>query len=295
MRPPNRPPPSRPSPVRRKTNRTSPICARMKASRASGLPPSSTLTVYREASHVRVVLEQRERQRDIYARADSLILSTTHVEIVFPDETQPFRDLATCSGPRCELLVPTTGETSTLSLGDAGFEPVTGDAETIGSAHGITLVSEQLHGTDANVTSLGAWMEHGSFGLNTQRAILEDGESGFVYTIALGELTGQRVRAALPPAAARRPDHPLSSRSSSSGMRPQGSGVVRPRSGARRKQRMPQSSIWSTTASATICSRSWSPDLRRFGQRCSALRSAMCTVKVRSSREIGMLWSFGMG
>ena len=34
-------------------------------------------------------------------------------------------------------------------------------------------------------------MEHGSFGLNTQRAIGEDAESGFVYTIAMGELAGR--------------------------------------------------------------------------------------------------------
>ena len=51
---------------------------------------------------------------------------------------------------------------------------------------------------------------------------------------------GRRVPAALPPADVRKPDHPLSSRSLSSGMRPQGSGVVRPRSGTRRKQRMLQ-------------------------------------------------------
>ena len=99
---------------------------------------------------------------------------------------------------------------------------------------------------------------------------------------------GQSVPPALPPADVQRPVHPPSSRPPISGTGPQGSGVLRPRSGARRTQRMPQGSIWSTTASATGFSRLWSPGLRRRGQRCSALRSAISTVNRRSPRETGM-------
>ena len=130
---------------------------------------------------------QRARRDDIHSRADSLILSTWHVGVEFPDETRAFRELAECSGPRCELVEPTTGMTDTIDLGD--LSPATGDEEAIGTAHGVTLVSESGRVKDSDVTSLGAWMEHGSFALNTQRSVHEDAEIDQVYTIAIGELT----------------------------------------------------------------------------------------------------------
>ena len=130
---------------------------------------------------------QRARGDDIHSRADSLILSTTHVEVAFPDETRALREVATCSGPRCEVLEPVTGETYTIDLGD--LSPATSDEEAIGTAHGVTLVSESGRLMDSDVTSLGAWMEHGSFSLNTQRVIREDAEIDLVYTLVLGDLT----------------------------------------------------------------------------------------------------------
>ncbi|MDE0378164.1 MAG: hypothetical protein OXI20_02870 [Rhodospirillales bacterium] len=132
---------------------------------------------------------QVARQAEIAARADSLILSTTHVEVARPDRSLAFRELAACSGPRCELLEPVTGETDTVSLDT--LESASGDAEAIGSAHGVTLTSESVHDMGADVFSLGAWMEHGSFALITQRAIREDAEIDLVYAIALGDLTGR--------------------------------------------------------------------------------------------------------
>ena len=132
---------------------------------------------------------QQERQQDIVSRADSLILSTMHVEVAHPDETSAFRQVAACSGPRCVMLEPMTGATDTVSLDSLDHAP--GDAETIGSAYGVTLMSEDRHDADGDVFSLGAWMEHSAFALNTQRAIREDSESELVYAIALGDLTGR--------------------------------------------------------------------------------------------------------
>ena len=130
---------------------------------------------------------QLARQPEVYSRADSLILSTMHVGVELPDETRAFRELAECSGPRCELVEPTTGMTDTIGLGDLASS--IGDAETIGTAHGVTLMWESVHNMGRDVTSLGAWMEHGWFALNTQRSVHEDAEIDTVYTIVLGDLT----------------------------------------------------------------------------------------------------------
>ena len=132
---------------------------------------------------------QQARQQDIVSRADSLVVSTLHTELVLPDETRTLRQLPECSGAACDLLDPVTGETDTASLDRAASGP--GDAEPIGSAHGITLMSkgEQQMGTDAS--SLGAWMKHGSFALNRLSAVDEEFESNTLHTVALGDLTGR--------------------------------------------------------------------------------------------------------
>ena len=136
---------------------------------------------------------QQGRQEDVFARADSLILSTTRAEVVGPDGTHGFRWLTACTGPRCELHDPTTGRTDTIDLATAAA--VMGDAEAVGSAYGITIVSEISHyishymGEEA--VSFGAWMEHGSFGLNTERGIGEEVQFSYEYAFALGDLTNR--------------------------------------------------------------------------------------------------------
>ena len=131
---------------------------------------------------------QQARQRENVARADSLMLSTMHVEVVGPDATHGFRWLTTCAGPRCDLHDPVTGETDTTSLASSTI--VRGDAEAIGSAHGITLLAETGRHMGMDRTSLGAWMEHGSFGLFHDRMIAQETGSTHLYALALGDLTG---------------------------------------------------------------------------------------------------------
>ena len=132
---------------------------------------------------------QQDRRQDIVSSADSLIVSTMHIEAMLPDGTHAFRLLSECSGPQCELLDPITGETDTTSLDTFGI--ALGDAETIGSRHGITLMSVNGNHMGVERTAFGAWMENSYFGLHTDHTSLEEIESNAVYTTALGNLTGR--------------------------------------------------------------------------------------------------------
>ena len=140
---------------------------------------------------------QGARQQDIASRADSMVLSTEHVELAFPDETRTLLRLSECSGPECVLLNPVTGETVTSSVDRLVAPPGDVDAEAIGSAHGITLVSESAHDMGIDVSSFGAWMDHGSFVLFGARGAGEGFDFETLYTRSLGELTDRppaRVR-----------------------------------------------------------------------------------------------------
>ena len=61
----------------------------------------------------------------------------------------------------------------------------------VGSAHGITLMSESGRQMGVDVRSLGAWMEHGSFALNNLRAAGEEFGSNTLHAVAPGDLTGR--------------------------------------------------------------------------------------------------------
>ena len=158
----------------------------------SGSKPALGVDDIRELTGLSAPVEtaeaQEARQQDILSRADSLILSTTHVETVLPDETRAYRRwVAECSGAECELLDPTTGESHTSGLDTGVYVP--GDAEAIGSAHGITLVSESGSHMGVDITSLGAWTEHGSFALNSARRVGEAAGRDSLHSVALGDLT----------------------------------------------------------------------------------------------------------
>ena len=132
---------------------------------------------------------QQARQQDIVSRADSLVVSTVHMEVALPEETLTIRQVSACSGAECQLLDPVTGETETAGIDMAVVG--LGDAEPIGSAHGITLMSTSGSQMGVDVSSLGAWMAHGSFALNRLRAVGQDFESDILHAVALGELTGR--------------------------------------------------------------------------------------------------------
>ena len=157
--------------------------------------PAPSLGDIRELTGLSAPVEtaavQQERRQDIVSRADSLIVSTMHTEAVLPDETQThtLRLVSECSGTECQLLDPVTGETETASLDTAVL--ALGAAQPIGSAQGITLMSERGSRMGVDATSLGAWIEHGSFALNSIRTVGEEVESNSLHAVALGDLTGR--------------------------------------------------------------------------------------------------------
>ncbi|MDE0125253.1 MAG: hypothetical protein OXN97_11820 [Bryobacterales bacterium] len=131
--------------------------------------------------------EQQARQQDIVSRADSLVVSTMHTELTLPEGALTIRQVSECSRAECQLLDPTTGDTETVVLDTAVMG--LGDAEAIGSAHGITLMSRTGSQMGVEATSLGAWMEHGSFALKRLHAVGEEVASDTLHAVALGYLT----------------------------------------------------------------------------------------------------------
>ena len=130
---------------------------------------------------------QQQREGSIRSRADTMILSTFHVG---EGTTSSIEFLTDCSGSQCELQIPSSGETSTISLADLASTP-TPDIEAVGSRYGVTLVEENAldQGTDA--TSFGAWMDHSYFSsVTSNRPADEVGGGTDRYTWAAGERTG---------------------------------------------------------------------------------------------------------
>ena len=127
------------------------------------------------------------RGLDIFARADSLILSTMHGETA-SEEIPTFRLLTQCSGSQCTLTDPLSGTVDTISLADTPLRQ--GAATAIGTKHGITLVEESSTDTGADLASLGAWLEHSSFAILDESQTGEEGTVGVRYGIAVGDLTG---------------------------------------------------------------------------------------------------------
>ena len=132
---------------------------------------------------------QQQREEEIFSRSDSLIVSTIHVERALPHETRAYRVVTECAGAECALLNPISGSTDTSGLDS--IEIGLGAGEAIGSAHGVTLTAESTHHEGADIASLGAWMEHGAFALNSQHLVGEDSESHALYAMATGDLTGR--------------------------------------------------------------------------------------------------------
>ena len=129
----------------------------------------------------------QERSLDIFARADSLIMSTIHGE-TGNAEFPTFRHTTQCGGTQCTVTEPLSGTVGTIELPNTPLRH--GAATAIGSKHGITLVSESSVHTGADLASLGAWLEHGTFAILNERQTGEDGTVDVWYGITVGDLTG---------------------------------------------------------------------------------------------------------
>ena len=130
---------------------------------------------------------QQARGLDIFARSDSLILSTMHGE-TGGAEIPTFRLVTQCSGSQCTVTEPLSGTVDTIELVNTPLRQ--GAATTLGSKRGITLMWESSTHTGADLASLGAWMEHSTFAILNERQTGEDGTVDLWYGIALGDLAG---------------------------------------------------------------------------------------------------------
>ena len=128
----------------------------------------------------------QERSLDIFARTDSLIMSTIHGE-TGNAEFPTFRHTTQCSGTQCTVTEPLSGAVDTIELVNIPLRH--GAATAIGSKHGITLMSESSTHTGADLASLGAWMEHSSFAILNESQTCEEGTVDVWYGIGVGDLT----------------------------------------------------------------------------------------------------------
>ena len=132
---------------------------------------------------------QKARAPGILSRADSLILSTVNGETTFP-EVPTLRLQARCAGAQCLISDTTIGYSQTVSLSD--LITVDGPTDAVGTKHGITLMYQTASTTSTDYTTLGAWMQHGAFSVNTEKATVQGFTVDFRYGIAGGDLTGTR-------------------------------------------------------------------------------------------------------
>ena len=129
---------------------------------------------------------QQERGLDIFARSDSLILTTMHGE-TGSAEIPTFRLVTQCSGTQCTVTEPLTGSVDTIELANAPLRQ--GAPTAIGSKHGITLLWETSTHTGADLASLGAWLEHSSFSILNESQTSEEGTIDVWYGTTVGDLT----------------------------------------------------------------------------------------------------------
>ena len=133
---------------------------------------------------------QDARAPGIVSRADSLIISTAYGNTNHADLPQ-FRILARCSGISCTYTEPTTGYYERVTISDFGF--LAGSAQAIGTQYGITLVDETGSYQGADYSSLGAWMDHAGFAVQSISGEEQNVELTLRRSLAGGDLTGRRL------------------------------------------------------------------------------------------------------
>ena len=95
---------------------------------------------------------------------------------------------ARCVGTQCTLTEPQSGYSDTIYLSDLEIEH--GPTQPLGSQYGVTAMSLKTRDMDGDYTSLGAWMNHSAFTVQTERFVLDGTTFGARYGLAGGDLTG---------------------------------------------------------------------------------------------------------
>ena len=138
------------------------------------------------ATPIETPADQKARAPAIVSRADSLILSSMPGETDHP-ALPTFRAGTRCSGTVCEVTL--LGSTQYIGISD--LELTEGTARAIGTRYGVTLVQESARIAGASHTSLGSWMVHSAFAVQTETLTADGTRASFRYSIVGGDLTGR--------------------------------------------------------------------------------------------------------
>ena len=112
---------------------------------------------------------QAARAPGIVSRADSLIISTIDVVTTHPDLPE-YRLRTQCSGPQCEIFDLMGNVSQVVRVTDLEF--TTGDAQAVGTKHGVTLMQE-ADWSDDDLAGFGAWMDHSAFTVQVDRGMTQ--------------------------------------------------------------------------------------------------------------------------
>lgn len=155
--------------------------------------PALDLESVRELTGASAPIEAPEAQTarapDIVSRSDSLVASTIHGDTDHPD-IPTYRLRADCSGTECRISDPSTGFSQTVGLAD--LELSAADTVAVATEHGITLMAGTSRAPDHESAAFGAWMQHSSFAVQTERVREQDITLDGRYGLAGGDLTGTR-------------------------------------------------------------------------------------------------------
>ena len=133
--------------------------------------------------------DQGARAPGIVSRADSLLVSTIRGETGSRD-LPTFALRASCSGTSCTVTEPTTGYSDTIRLSDLEFVP--GNDQPVGTKRGITLIRSTGRHDGTDFRTLGAWIQHSGFAVQTERGTIDGVRVDGRYGMAGGDLTGSR-------------------------------------------------------------------------------------------------------
>lgn len=140
------------------------------------------------AASTETAADQAARAPGILARTDSLVAST-----IFGNtgsrELPTFSAPASCIGSTCIFTETRTGTSLTISLSDLEG---TAEGQPVGTKHGVTLLRASGVEDGTHYRTLGAWLEHSGFAVETGWFTYEGVRVDARYGLAGGDLTGAR-------------------------------------------------------------------------------------------------------
>ena len=132
---------------------------------------------------------QDARGPGIVSRADSLLATTVRGDTA-SQQLPTFALRASCSGTTCTFTERSLGYSDSIRLADLEF--VSGNDQPVGTKHGVTLIRSTGSHEGTDFRTLGGWMEHSGFAVQTERSTIEGVRVDMRYGMAGGDLAGSR-------------------------------------------------------------------------------------------------------